>query len=195
MFVTFEGPDGVGKTSVSLAVVQMLNERLGNGNTIWTCEPTKGKLGARARAQAISGVDPTFSALLFAADRYEHCLAEIIPALRAGENVVCDRYVHSTYAYQSDACEIGWLYAINAKAIAPDLVIVLDGEEGTLTRRLSSRGNATRFEFDQQARVRAYYKQLLAKNVVHVSTESVTVAEIATKCFEICSEKQSMLMG
>jgi dTMP kinase len=65
-------------------------------------------------------------ALLYAADRMDHVSTEIIPNLRSGRIVICDRYLMSTLAYQGMSVDEDWLLAINQNAPPPDLSIYLD---------------------------------------------------------------------
>jgi dTMP kinase len=84
-------------------------------------------LSGRLRgARHADAFDPEALALLFAADRLDHARAEILPALEAGLDVVSDRYALSSLAYQSlTTGDARWVQAINARAPAPDVTILL----------------------------------------------------------------------
>ncbi len=132
-FVVIEGIDGAGTTTQA----RLLGERLrGAGRRVLvTAEPSGGPIGAlvrqvlsgRLRGRATEGpFDPDALALLFAADRLDHARGEILPALADGFDVVSDRYTLSSLAYQSLTTGDGrWVGAINARAPAPDVTILL----------------------------------------------------------------------
>ena len=65
-------------------------------------------------------------ALLFAADRRDHLRREIEPALAAGTDVVCDRYLLSSLAYQAEEAERDWVGELARDLRAPDLTLLLD---------------------------------------------------------------------
>src|SRR6266852_3931005 len=96
---------------------------------------------------------------MFAADRLDHLEAEILPALRRAEVVICDRYLLSSLAYQGATCPIEWVEQINASAITPDLTIFLDVKLETAARRRAGRGGREEiFESaDRQRRVSRQY--------------------------------------
>src|SRR5207244_12887061 len=96
-FVTFEGIDGSGKTTVSRLVKDRLRSR---GHSVFlTSEPTGDWLGETVRRGIEKGVSPLTESFLFLADRAAH-IPEIRSHLDPGECVLCDRYADSTYAYQ-----------------------------------------------------------------------------------------------
>ena len=174
-FIVLEGVDGSGTTTQ----VRLLAERLrARGRRVHTtAEPSAGAIGRLLR-QALSGrlsegqgPDPVAAswqtlALLFAADRLDHIAREIEPELVAGACVLCDRYDHSTLAYQSvggggrDA--LPWLRDLNRHAPRPDLVIVLDVPASVAAERRRARsGPAEIFDADAlQARLCDFYAAL-----------------------------------
>ena len=101
MFVTFEGPEGAGK-STAIAQVAELARR--EGRTVTTTrEPGAGDFGKRVRSILLEGdsMPPESELFLFLADRANHVRTIIQPALDRGELVLCDRFADSTFAYQS----------------------------------------------------------------------------------------------
>ena len=97
MLVAFEGGEGTGKSTQA----RILAERLG---AVLTLEPGATELGGRLRQlvlDAAGAVDPRAEALLFAADRAQHMAEVIGPALARGDDVVTDRYLYSSVAYQA----------------------------------------------------------------------------------------------
>lgn len=138
-FITFEGPDGSGKTTVSKAVLSRLEEA---GYPVrYTREP-----GGSAIAEQIRNVildpnntemDARTEALLYAASRRQHLVEIILPSLEQGTHVICDRFVDSSLAYQGCGRKLGIdeVFEINRFAIKnqmPDKTIYLhiDAEEG-----------------------------------------------------------------
>ena len=174
-FLVFEGIDGSGTTTQLAAVSQRLRER---GHRVHvTREPSDGKIGKLTREllAVIPGqprtVDPTGLALLFAADRLEHLVREIEPALATGELVVCDRYVISSWIYQSLDCDPEWVRSINRHARWPDLTFVFDVSAELALGRVAARRAGTgepieRFDVPEtQRRLAAGYSAILDEHL------------------------------
>lgn len=129
-FITFEGPEGSGKTTVLNQINKLLSE---NYNVISTREPGGVSTGEEIRNILLDGenIDIRTEALLFAASRREHLVEKVIPALKNNKVVLCDRYIDSSLAYQGYARGIGIeeVKKINEfaiKGLYPDLTIYLD---------------------------------------------------------------------
>ncbi|MBQ9329097.1 MAG: dTMP kinase [Solobacterium sp.] len=132
-FITFEGPDGSGKTTVSSAVCERLTE-LGY-SVRYSREPGGSNIAERIRDIILdpdhTDMDPRCEALLYAASRRQHLTDIILPSLEQGTHVICDRFVDSSVAYQGFGRHIGAepIREINAFAtdgILPDKTIFLD---------------------------------------------------------------------
>lgn len=132
-FITFEGPEGSGKTSVIKEVEAALKAQ--NIDVIVTREPGGVKLSERIRSLLLDFVDEKMDArteaMLFAASRRQHVVEVIRPALEAGKVVLCDRYIDSSLAYQGVARDLGIeeVYTLNLFAIEdliPDLTLFID---------------------------------------------------------------------
>jgi dTMP kinase len=97
LFIVFEGIDGSGKTTQA----RMLDAALEacHIDHVFTFEPSDGPTGRLIRS-AGGRPDPEDEARLFTEDRRDHVERVILPALKAGRTVICDRYVHSSVAYQ-----------------------------------------------------------------------------------------------
>jgi dTMP kinase len=156
--IVVEGPDGSGTTTIS----KKLAEHLG---AYWTYEPTDDRIGQKVD-EMISGEDysPEAVALAFAADRMAHLEEEIIPRLKEGETVICDRYYHSSLVYQpAMGVNLDRVMELNRNALTPDKTFILDvsAEEGM--SRVEDRGEDDNiFEnLDFQERVVARYKKLM----------------------------------
>lgn len=134
-FIVVEGADGAGTTTQSKKLAEELD-------AYWTYEPSGSKVGEKVD-ELISSDDysPEAVALAFASDRMVHLEEEIIPRLKNGETVVCDRYYHSSFAYQpAMGLEEAWVKSLNRSALTPDLTLILDvsAEEGM--ERVNGRG-------------------------------------------------------
>lgn len=151
-FITFEGPEGSGKTTVIEGVKEYLSK---NYNVVTTREPGGIRISELIRDVLLAKgneMDGRTEALLFAASRRQHLVEKIIPALKRGDVVLCDRFVDSSLAYQGFARNIGvdGVWSINEFAIEdvmPDLTIYLklDPEAG-LERILSNKRNNNRLD-------------------------------------------------
>jgi dTMP kinase len=174
VFITFEGPDGSGKTTQIHLLAEWLRER-GYGVVV-TREPGGTGIGDRIRQVLLlrdpgnDAMDARTEILLYSASRAQHVAQLIRPALSAGKIVISDRYADSTIAYQGYGrqLDLDILRAITAFAtggLTPDLTLYLDitAQEG-LQRRQSggdewNRLDAEALEFHQ--RVRAGYLELV----------------------------------
>ncbi|HEJ6778888.1 TPA: dTMP kinase [Staphylococcus aureus] len=129
-FITFEGPDGSGKTTV---INEVYHRLVKDYDVIMTREPGGVPTGEEIRKIVLEGndMDIRTEAMLFAASRREHLVLKVIPALKEGKVVLCDRYIDSSLAYQGYARGIGVeeVRALNEFAINglyPDLTIYLN---------------------------------------------------------------------
>lgn len=129
-FITFEGPEGSGKTTLISAIHAHLSK---THKVVTTREP--GGIGISEMIREIllskgNDMDERTEALLFAASRRQHLVEKILPALEDGNIVLCDRFIDSSIAYQGVARNIGSdaVMEINRFAIEdhmPDLTLYL----------------------------------------------------------------------
>lgn len=158
-FITIEGCEGSGKTSI----IKILCEDLANNNISYlsTREPGGSKISEQIR-NVILNVDNTkmdymTEALLYAASRRQHLEEIVKPALNEGKIVICDRYLDSSLAYQGYARGIGIeeVYNINMYATSgflPDLTIYIDiPVEVGLERIKDNNRNVNRLDLEKVA--------------------------------------------
>lgn len=134
LFITFEGPDGSGKTTIIKELYKNLNKRFKN-KVVLTREPGGNKnIIAESIRNILLNTDSKISyraeALLFAASRAQHIDDFIVPSLKKGKIILCDRFVHSSYVYQGIGRKLGIdnIKKINEFAMSnvkPDLTIFL----------------------------------------------------------------------
>ncbi len=177
LFIAFEGLDGAGTTTQA----RLLADRLeSEGLPVHlTKEPSEGPVGnlislvlkrRLVAPQAGRPLDPfpdDLLALLFAADRIDHLHAEILPKLREGEVVISDRYLLSSYAYQSLGCDLRWVREVNAHAVLPDITFLIDVPAPVCLRRIEKeRWQTELFEgLDKLVVVRKNYLRIAASPI------------------------------
>ena len=143
-FITFEGGEGVGKTTQAKLVASELQKK--GYNVITTREPGGTPLGEKIREILLKGdvdkMEPMTEALLFTAVRYNHYTRVIKPAIERGDIVICDRFCDTTFAYQGFAHGLGIekmeeLYHLALGEFKPNLTIVFDLPQGQSHGRLT----------------------------------------------------------
>jgi dTMP kinase len=180
MFITFEGIEGSGKSTVAHMLVEYLQER--ELDPLLTKEPGGCALGRNlrhllldARARNLSGRAELF---LFLADRAQHVKEIIRPALEAGQIVFCDRYTDSTLAYQGygRGLDTEFLRRLNEAAtcgLVPDITLLLDvpvpcglmraGQRNRREGTIISEGRFESESLDFHERVQLGYHALVAE--------------------------------
>ncbi|KGM96506.1 thymidylate kinase [Clostridium novyi A str. 4552] len=175
VFITLEGPEGSGKTTI----VKMIEEYLKGNNVsyISTREPGGINISEQIRNVILNrdntAMDPRTEALLYVASRRQHLAERVIPALKSGKVVICDRFVDSSLAYQGYARGIGIdkVMEINEFAIdgyMPDLTLYLDIEPEIGLSRISknSEREVNRLDLEKldfHKKVREGYFKLLER--------------------------------
>jgi dTMP kinase len=172
--IVLEGGEGAGKSTHAAFVGEWLAAR--GRKVVRTREPGGSPLAEAIRKLVLSrweeGIDGATELLLMFAARAAHLHALIRPALRQGRDVVCDRFVDASYAYQGAGrglrkADIDTLAKLVLGRLRPDLVILLDIDPATGAERTRKRGAGNRFDKEAlafQARVRrAYLKRARAQ--------------------------------
>lgn len=157
LFITFEGNDGSGKTTISMKVYEALKEQ--GYPVIYTREPGGIDIAEQIRSVILDPknivMDARTEALLYAASRRQHLVEKVLPALSEGKIVLCDRFVDSSLAYQGVGREIGIeeVFQINEFAIEghmPDATVFLSVSLETGLQRVNSRGNLDRLDNEKE---------------------------------------------
>lgn len=166
-FIVLEGGEGAGKSTQAPLIRDWLRGR--GREVILTREPGGSPLAEAVRGLVLGewdeGVSAVTELLLIFAARAAHLHARIEPALAAGTDVVCDRFVDASYAYQGAGRGLGAepvaaLERFVVGRLRPDLVLVLDIDPEEGLRRARHRGDENRFEAETLAfmrRVRQAY--------------------------------------
>lgn len=145
IFITIEGPEGAGKSTVIEMLLQQLEEE--GYPALLTREPGGIDIAEQIRKVILNpentAMDARTEALLYAAARRQHLAEKVMPALEEGKIVLCDRFVDSSLAYQGHARGLGIdeVFKINQFAIEqmmPDVTLYFDIEPEEGLRRINS---------------------------------------------------------
>lgn len=199
LFITFEGPEGAGKSTI----ISMLSDKL--HNALFTREPGGIEIAEQIRrvilANENTAMDPRTEALLYAAARRQHLIEKVKPALENGKTVICDRFVDSSLAYQGYARGLGIdeVFNINQFAIEnmiPDLTLYFDIEPEIGLKRISihngrevNRLDLENIEFHQKVR-EGYYILLkrFPERIIKIDA-SRSLDEVFLESFNLINER------
>lgn len=192
LFITLEGPDGSGKSTMISLIGEYLKEQ--GIDHIITREPGGTVIGEKIRGIIIDreniNMGPETEALLFAASRAQHVHEKILPSVEGGKVVVCDRFLLSSLAYQGVGRGLGIqeVKAVNEfglRGMTPDLILFFHVDpEVTLLRKTKEGGD--RLEEEGGAFHREVYEgymtllKMYPDNVVVIDAEK-TVEEVYTQ--------------
>ena len=193
IFITFEGCEGVGKSTHAKRLAALLSER----GAIFTREPGGTPLGEVIRKELLSvSMDPTTETLLFFSFFAEHIAQVIRPAIERGAWVLSDRFTDATYAYQVGgrgfpAHKVEELERWTQGELQPDRTVLFDIEPAVAAERVAKARNLDRFEKENLeffTRVRNAYltRAKQAPNrflIVNSMQERETVSDILRKEF------------
>lgn len=173
-FITLEGNDGAGKTTIANACVERL-KALGH-EVVYTREPGGSRIAERIRDLLLdpgnTDMDARTEAILYAAARRQHLVDIVAPALEQGKIVLCDRFLDSSLAYQGIGRGLGIeeVERLNRFAIddfMPDRTIFLAIDNETAMARMGRRGEKNRLDQEDDAfhqRVREGYEKLVLRD-------------------------------
>jgi dTMP kinase len=202
LFVTFEGTEGAGKSTLIREIKSQLvraNPKLKNKITL-TREPGGSPVAEKIREILLKHpMDPWTELFLYEASRAEHLSRTIIPALKKGHLVLCDRYADSSLAYQGFARGLPWqsvneLNHIATRGISPDLTVLMDIDP---SRGLNRVKVVNRFEKEGlafQSKVRRGFLKARSENPSRwlvLKIKNQTPEELATQVLQTLMSKFS----
>lgn len=203
-FITFEGLDGSGKTTIIWKVIEFLNQTVMKDQFIYTREPGGNRISEAIREIILSkqntAMDARTEALLYAAARRQHLVETVLPALDAGQLVLSDRYVDSSLVYQGAGREIGMqkIAAINEFAtdgLTPDLTIYFEVEPQVGLARIQQNRQDEINRLDEEQidfyeRVHSGYLKLAQENPnrIKVVDASRSIEEVKAEVLAIIKE-------
>ena len=199
-FITLEGPDGCGKSTVATAIVDRL---IKDGyEVVHTREPGGIEISEQIRNIILdpknTAMDAKTEALLYAASRRQHLVERVFPAVEAGKVVICERFLDSSLAYQGFGRQLGMdeVLGINLFAIDntyPDLTIYLDVDEEVGLSRLKDRAFKDRLDqesIDFHHRVSQGYREVLKK-----FKDRIEIVDASKTIEEVCDDTYSLILG
>lgn len=200
MFITFEGPDGSGKSTIIQKVYDYLIEN--NYDVIKTREPGGSPIAEKIRNLILDTENTEMGyrteALLYAASRAQHVEETILPALNENKIVLCDRFLISSLAYQGVGRNLGIEnvrkineFAING--VFPDFVLFFDVDPITTLKRKSSLDTADRLEKEGNnfhERVYNGYKEILnSEKNIEIIDATQSVEDVLSQCIKVLKRR------
>ncbi|MDU5185616.1 dTMP kinase [Finegoldia magna] len=200
MFITFEGPDGSGKSTIIQKVYDYLIEN--NYDVIKTREPGGSPIAEKIRNLILDTENIKMGyrteALLYAASRAQHVEETILPALNENKIVLCDRFLISSLAYQGVGRGLGIEnvrnindFAING--VFPDFVLFFNVDPITTLKRKSSLDTADRLEKEGNnfhERVYNGYKEILnSEKNIEIIDATQSVEDVFSQCIEVLKRR------
>ncbi|GGD04195.1 thymidylate kinase [Thalassobacillus devorans] len=195
IFITFEGGEGAGKTSVLKTVAEELNTK--GYDVLATREPGGIEIAEKIRHiildPAHTSMDGRTEALLYAAARRQHLVEKVLPALKEGKVVLCDRFVDSSLAYQGYARGLGMdeVFQINQFAIEnrmPDITLFFDIKPEDGLKRIAANKGREQNRLDMEKldfhyQVYEAYQKLIEKfpERIHVIDASQSLEAVQKK--------------
>lgn len=188
-FVTFEGIDGSGKSTIIKTVFEKLKS---NGyDVVLTFEPTNSWIGKIVQKCIKTKSDPFVTAFTFIADRVDHC-KKIQKWLDSGKIVLCDRYAESTYAYQGAQMEdlvddsIKWLQDLSKnRIIIPERTFLFVISPSDSVARIQNRDNLIPFEkVDFLEKVHKNYLNICKGKRFIKLNATKTIQELTDICYD-----------
>lgn len=202
--ITFEGPDGAGKTTIINEILKQIPE-IKRANILVTREPGGSKISETIRQiildPANKEMDDRTEALLYAAQRGQHVNETIIPALKAGKIIFSDRYVDSSLAYQGVGRDLGIaaVQAINDFAtnnLSADLTLFFDIDPAAGLARIEKlrpdqEDRLEQEKLDFHEKVYQGYKQLINLYPDRIKTvdASKSIPEVVAQSVKIIKSK------
>ncbi|MCW1052707.1 dTMP kinase [Streptococcus anginosus] len=207
IFISLEGPDGAGKSSVLEALIPILEAK--GQAFITTREPGGVAVAEKIRDVVLdpkhTEIDEKTELLLYIASRRQHLVECILPALDRGEMVLVDRFIDSSVAYQGfgrglKVADIDWLNDFATDGLKPDLTLYFDieAEEGLARIAKSKERGADRLDRESvewHQRVREGYLSILEKepNRVRKIDASQPLEKVVADTLAVLAERVESL--
>ncbi len=203
MFITFEGPDGSGKSTV----IKKVYEKLINDGypIVLTREPGGTPIAEKIRNVILdndnTALDARTEALLYAASRRQHLVEKIWPALKEGKIVLCDRFLDSSLAYQGGGRHLGIENVLNVNLFAtentyPDLTLFfnISPEEGLKRVSADKKRVADRLDNENENFHHDVYNAFLKvvndnKNRIVVIDATKSIDEVVDSAYKIIKDR------
>lgn len=203
MFITFEGPDGSGKSTIIKRVFEKLSKE--GYQIVLTREPGGTPIAEKIRDiildNANQELDARTEALLYAASRRQHLVEKIWPALKEGKIVLCDRFLDSSLAYQGGGRSLGIQNVLNINLFAtentyPDLTLFFDISPELGLKRVSQDKKRVADRLDNENenfhdKVYEAFKKIVDDNQNRIVTidASKSIEEVTENAYQIIKEK------
>lgn len=203
MFITFEGPDGAGKSTI----IKLVHEKLlqDGFNIVLTREPGGTPIAEKIRDIILDNsnqaLDARTEALLYAASRRQHLVEKIWPALKEGKIVLCDRFLDSSLAYQGGGRNLGVENVLNINLFAtentyPDLTLFFDVSPEVGLARVSKDKKRVADRLDNENenfhdKVYKTFKEIVEqnKNRIVIIDASKSIDEVVETTYKIIKER------
>lgn len=203
MFITFEGPDGSGKSTI----IKKVYEKLVNDgfDIVLTREPGGTPIAEKIRDIILDNsnvaLDARTEALLYAASRRQHLVEKIRPALKEGKIVLCDRFLDSSLAYQGGGRNLGVQNVLNINLFAtentyPDLTLFFDIDPELGLKRVSQDKKRVADRLDNEnenfhEKVYSTFKEIVKTNSQRIITidASKSIEEVTECAYRTIKEK------
>ncbi|WP_338083232.1 dTMP kinase [Floricoccus penangensis] len=203
IFISLEGPDGAGKTTVLKNILPVLEE--GKRNIIATREPGGSRIAEEIReiilAPENTAIDGKTELLLYIAARRQHLNEKVKPALAQGDIVLVDRFIDSSVAYQGygrgiDVESVDWLNNFATDGLKPDLTLYLDVDTETGLKRVMTGANReiNRLDLEKEEmhqKVRQGYLKIAAENSDRFVTidASKSIDDVTQAAIDVIKER------
>ncbi|MCR4335920.1 MAG: dTMP kinase [archaeon] len=198
-FIVFEGIDGSGKGTIISEIRKFLVEKgIFENQILITAEPTNGFYGKKVRELLNTHVNPDVNAQqflnLYVADREEHLGKEIIPALKKGKIILCDRYKYSTFVYQLiQGIELEKIIELHNGMAVPDLIFVLDLPVDVALQRIDSDSKRSVKEvFEKKEFLEKVRQEFLSLKEIFPE-ENIRIVDASKKIDEVTEEIVNIL--
>ncbi|MCA7009994.1 dTMP kinase [Wolbachia endosymbiont of Tribolium confusum] len=182
MFITFEGIDGSGKTTQSELLANYFKQIQDENNVVLTREPGGTDFAEKIRGSLLKdNIDPISELLLLTSMRYEHMKELILPALKEGKTVICDRFIDSTIAYQGYGLGVDLRLIKDLHKLVgikyPDVTFILNIDVQVGLSRAKDKNRYEEMDVDFYNKVRKGFQEIAEKEPNRCSV----ITEIETK--------------